>query len=47
MALDLLALGLDPQQAILFRQSDIPELPALCWILGTVTPVGLLERGHA
>jgi tryptophanyl-tRNA synthetase len=46
MALDLLALGLDPRKAILFRQSDIPELLVLCWILGTVTPVGLLERGH-
>lgn len=47
VALDFLALGLDPERAILFRQSDIPEIPALSWVLNTVTPVGLLERGHS
>ena len=46
-ALDLLALGLDPNQATLFVQSDIPEVSELCWILMTTTPLGLLERCHA
>lgn len=43
-ALDLLALGLDPQRAILFVQSDVPEVSELCWLLMTGTPLGLLER---
>ncbi len=47
IALDYLALGLDPSQAILYRQSDLPEVTELCWILGTVAPMGLLERAHA
>jgi tryptophanyl-tRNA synthetase len=46
-ALDLLALGLDPKQATLFVQSDVPEISELCWILRTTTPMGLLERCHA
>jgi tryptophanyl-tRNA synthetase len=46
-ALDLLALGLDPNQATLFVQSDVPEISELCWILMTTTPMGLLERCHA
>ena len=46
-ALDLLALGLDPNQATLFVQSDVPEVSELCWILMTTTPLGLLERCHA
>jgi tryptophanyl-tRNA synthetase len=46
-ALDLLALGLDPNQATLFIQSNIPEVSELCWILMTTTPMGLLERCHA
>lgn len=46
-ALDLLALGLDPQKATLFIQSDVPEVSQLCWILMTGTPLGLLERCHA
>jgi tryptophanyl-tRNA synthetase len=44
VALDYLALGLDPAKAIFFRQSDVPEVTELTWILGTVTNVGLLER---
>lgn len=44
VALDYLALGLDPQKAIFFRQSDVPEVTELAWILSTVTPMGLLER---
>lgn len=44
VALDYLALGLDPNRATLFRQSDVPEVCELCWILSTVTGKGLLER---
>jgi tryptophanyl-tRNA synthetase len=44
VALDLLALGLDPNKASLFVQSDIPEISELCWILMTGAPMGLLER---
>jgi tryptophanyl-tRNA synthetase len=47
VALDYLALGLDPQRSILYRQSDLPEVTELGWILGTVTPMGLLARCHA
>ena len=47
VALDLLAAGLDPANAVLFRQSDVPEVTALAWILSTVIPLGLLERAHA
>ena len=43
-ALDLLALGLDPDQATLFIQSDVPEISELCWLLMAGTPMGLLER---
>src|SRR6516162_10067123 len=43
-ALDYLALGLDPNRAIFFRQSDVPEVTELTWILSTVTNMGLLER---
>jgi tryptophanyl-tRNA synthetase len=46
-ALDLLALGLDPEKAILFSQSDVPEVSELCWLLMTGTPMGLLNRCHA
>jgi tryptophanyl-tRNA synthetase len=46
-AIDLLALGLDPSHATLFVQSDVPEVSELCWLLMTVTPMGLLERCHA
>ncbi|HKI33770.1 MAG TPA: tryptophan--tRNA ligase [Gemmataceae bacterium] len=47
VALDYLALGLDPEKAIFFRQSDVPEVCELAWILSTVTNVGLLERAHS
>jgi tryptophanyl-tRNA synthetase len=46
-AIDLLALGLDPNKATLFLQSDVPEVPELTWLLMTVTPMGLLEKCHA
>ncbi len=42
--LDMLALGLDPEKATLFLQSDVPEVSELCWILMSGTPMGLLER---
>jgi len=44
VALDFLACGLDPKRATFFRQSDVPEVTELTWILSTVTPMGLLER---
>lgn len=47
MALDFLAIGLDPQRATLYVQSHVPEVSELDWILGTVTPMGLLQRAHA
>src|SRR5256885_3936299 len=40
-----IALGLDTSRAVFFRQSDIPEVTELTWLLLTVTGVGLLERG--
>lgn len=46
-AIDLLALGLDPNKATLFVQSDVPEVSELCWILMTGTPLSWLERCHA
>jgi tryptophanyl-tRNA synthetase len=47
VALDFLACGLDPERAALFRQSDVPQVTELAWILSTVTPMGLLERSHS
>ena len=47
VALDFLACGLDPNKAALFRQSDVPEVTELAWILNTVAPMGLLERAHS
>ena len=44
VALDFLALGLDPEHAALFAQQDVPEVTELTWILSCVTPMGLLER---
>ncbi len=46
-AIDLVALGLDPNKATLFLQSDVPEVAELTWLLMTVTPMGLLEKCHA
>ncbi|MCH8964036.1 MAG: tryptophan--tRNA ligase [Planctomycetes bacterium] len=47
VALDYVALGLDPNKAALFRQSDVPEVTELTWILATVTGKGLMERAHS
>jgi tryptophanyl-tRNA synthetase len=46
-AVTYLALGLDPGRAMLFRQSDVPEVTELAWLLATVTGMGLLERAHS
>ena len=47
VALDFLACGLDPSKTVFFRQSDVPEVQELSWIISCVTPVGLLERCHS
>lgn len=47
VAASWLALGLDPDEAIFFRQSDIPEIPEFTWILSCFTSKGLLNRAHA
>src|ERR1043166_8857877 len=47
VALDWLACGLDPKRSVFWRQSDVPEVAELIWILGTLTPMGLLERAHS
>jgi tryptophanyl-tRNA synthetase len=47
VALDFLALGLDPDKTIFFRQSDISEHSELAWIFSCITPFGLMERAHA
>ncbi len=47
VALDFLACGLDPERTVFFRQSDVPEVHELTWLLSIVTPMGLLERCHS
>lgn len=47
LAIDFLACGLDPQKAVFFRQSDLPEHTELAWILSTVTPMPMLENCHS
>ncbi|HNC24203.1 MAG TPA: tryptophan--tRNA ligase [Opitutaceae bacterium] len=47
VALDWLACGLDPKTSVFWRQSDLPEVCELTWMLGTLTPMGLLERAHS
>ena len=47
LALNYLACGVDPEKSVLFRQSEVPEVCELTWILNNVTPVGLLERAHS
>src|SRR5437667_9699287 len=44
VALDYLALGLDPEKTVFFRQSNVPEVCELSWIFSTVTNMVLLER---
>lgn len=47
VALDYLALGLDPTKATFYRQSDVPEVNELAWVFSTLTGMGLLERAHS
>ncbi|GMV97056.1 MAG: tryptophan--tRNA ligase [Phycisphaerae bacterium] len=47
VALSYLAIGLDPARTVFFRQSDVPEVTELAWILSCVTPMGLLQRCHS
>ena len=47
VALDFLACGLDPERAVFFRQSAVPEVHELAWILSTITPMGFLQRCHS
>lgn len=47
VALDYLALGLNPKQSVIFKQSDVPEHTELAWIFDTITTVPYLERAHA
>ncbi len=44
VARGFLAVGLDPKRSLLFRQSDVPEVTELCWILSCVTPMSLLQK---
>jgi tryptophanyl-tRNA synthetase len=47
VALDFLACGLDPKRTVFFKQSDVPEVTELTWLLSTVTPMALLARCHS
>ena len=47
MALDFLACGLDAEKTVFFRQSDVPQVTELTWILNCMTSTGLLERAHS
>jgi tryptophanyl-tRNA synthetase len=47
LAIDYLALGLDMEKTVFFRQSDLADHSELAWILSCITPMGLLERAHA
>jgi tryptophanyl-tRNA synthetase len=46
VALDFLACGLDPAKAVFFKQSDVPEVTELTWMLTTLTPMPMLENCH-
>jgi tryptophanyl-tRNA synthetase len=47
VALDFLACGLDPAKSVFFRQSDVPEVTELAWLLTTLTPMAMLENCHS
>jgi len=47
LAVDFLACGLDPAKATFFLQSEVPEVTELAWILGSVTPIPMLENCHS
>ncbi len=44
VAMDYIALGLDTEKTVFWRQSDVPEVTELAWILSCITPMGLLQR---
>ena len=47
VALDYLAIGLDPEKSVFFRQSDVPQVVEQAWVLYTLAPMGLLSRCHS
>src|SRR5512134_1430735 len=47
VALDFLACGLDPKKSVFWKQSDVPEVTELTWLLSTVTPMSRLELAHS
>ena len=47
MAIDILALGMDPHKSVFWMQSDVPEVAEFTWYLSNFTPVALMERMHA
>jgi tryptophanyl-tRNA synthetase len=47
LAVDFLACGLDPARAVFFRQSAVPEVNELAWLLSTVCPMSLLAKCHS
>ncbi len=47
LALDFLACGIKPERTVFFRQSDVPQVTELMWILNNITTVGFLERAHS
>jgi tryptophanyl-tRNA synthetase len=47
IAASWLAVGLDPEKVVFYRQSDVPEILELCWILHSMTAKGLMNRAHA
>jgi len=47
VALDFLACGLDPKKSVFFKQSDVPEVTELAWLLTTLTPMAMLENCHS
>ena len=47
VALDFLACGLDPKKSIFYKQSDVPEVTELSWLLSTLTPMAMLENAHS
>lgn len=47
VAIDLLALGINPNKCHFWVQSDIPEVTELTWVLSCLTPMGLMQRAHS
>ncbi len=47
VALDYLAIGLDPKKCLIFKQSDVPQVTELCWLFDCITTMPYLMRAHA